>query len=402
MALHVFYGNAVVGDQRYPRPGLQAEMLRLLHHSAGIKMFALRRIGKSTMTLFAQEAMQKDGYSVIRVDAQGMRSLDGLLFGVFNAIPRGHAVVHRLSNYFTGNAPIPQALRTVIGHALSGASGPDPEAANGIAHYWQPISSQIVSALREERAKMLLTIDELPYLLAKLLEGNKDRGVQQVNDLLAALREWRGAGLKMVLTGSIGMAGLARQYGFSNDHVNDLSDFTVPPLTEEEARGFVVAATHERSAGRWTDEHTEAVLREAGVFYPCFLVKGLLAIGIDHPPPPSEFHEIFADRVRPELHDSFLGQFNRRFKQYRALPDDARRIAIVPMLKQVMQAGPDGCDQSALTASVGDPFDVIDAADFLSVLQEDGFLSYTEARGGARVWRPASSLVRLWWNQAGL
>ncbi len=401
MALDLFYGNAVSGSQRFPRPDREADMLRKLTHTAGIRMFGLRRIGKSTMTLFAQEAMAREGYAVVKVDAQGMRSLDGLLFGVFSGLPKqGNSLLGRITQWAGSDKGLPQALRTVLPKLLTGI-GSDPGEAASITHYWPTISAQIVQALREDGTRMLLTIDELPYLLEKMLDDEK-QGAQQVNGLLASLREWRAAGMKMVLTGSIGMAGLARQHGFSTDHINDLSDFALPELSEAEASSFVAAATAGKSGGRWTEAHTAALLREAGVLYPCFLVKGLLAIDLASPPPPEAFGEIFATRVRPELHDSFLSQFNRRFKQYRKLPGDALRQGIVPILQQVMRAKSGSSGQPALVAAVAAPFDAMDAADFLAILQEDGFLQYSVTADEGREWAPASRLVTLWWKQAGL
>jgi hypothetical protein len=204
----------------------------------------------------------------------------------------------------------------------------------------------------------------------------------------------------MVITGSIGITGLARKHKLMVDHINDLSDFQVPPLTTEEARGFVKAATRDASGGRWTEAHTEALLREAGVLYPCFLVKGLLAVGISDPPPPEDFEAIFAEDVRPMLHDSFLAQFNRRFRLYRDLPGDQERKLVLPLLRQIMNAKEAGCAQDEIEPGKG--IDRIDVQEALTMLQEDGFLQYHEQRGTRRIWYPASQLVEYWWQQAAL
>jgi hypothetical protein len=401
MRIKIFYGNAVSGEQRFPRPALEMEMLRLLEHSGGLKMFQLRRIGKSTFIELAQERMRERGYAIVNVDAQGMRSLDQLLLAVFSALPKQDGgLIGRMTSWVTSDGAVPQLLRDAMGAALKGVMPQDPKVSSDIGHYWPTISAQIVKALREDGAKMLLTIDEVTYLLKNLLENQPEHGRFQADMLLASLREWRAAGLKMVLAGSIGLAGLARKHGFSKEHVNDLSNFQIPPLSDDEAQGFVAAAVASEPDSHWTAAHTKALLYEAEVFYPAFLVKGLLAIGVKNPPPAEHFPEVFATRVRPELHDSFLSQLNNRFRLYRELDGAVQRELILPVLKQVMLAGANGCSQASLTPPA--KFDRIDIQETLSLLQEDGFILYHEARDTGPICRPASSLVELWWKRTGL
>ena len=406
MTLHLFYGHAVSGSQRFPRPDLEADMLRVLEHSSGLKMFHLRRIGKSTFTVLAEERMRDRGYTVVSVDAQGLRSPDQLLFAMFAALPRHEGgLLGRMTAWVASDAAIPQLLRDTLSGALKGIVPRDKDVSSGINHYWPTISAQIVRALQDERTKMLMTIDEFTYLLKNMMEDPRSnepgaQGRQQADMLLASMREWRKAGLKMILTGSIGLLGLARKHRFSIEHVNDLSSFQIPPLRDEEARAFIAAAVAGHPGSTWTDAHTQALLHESQILYPAFLVKGLLAIGMANPPPVEAFSEIFASRVRPELHDNFIAQLNTRFRLYRDLDNAAQRALIVPILKQIMATSPAPCPQSSLKSP--GVFDQIDVQDGLSLLHEDGFILYNEARDGGRDWRSSSRLVDLWWKRTGL
>jgi len=399
--LKLFYGNAVSGEQRFPRPDLEAEMLRLLEHSGGLKMFQLRRIGKSTFRVFAEERMKQRGYAIVSVDAQGLRSPSQLLLSVFSQMPRQtNGFVDRVTQWAASDKILPNALWETLGAALGGTVSQDRAAGDSIADYWPTISAQIVRALREEGAKLLLTIDEFTYLLKNLMDDQGDRGRQQADNLLASLREWRAAGLKMVLTGSIGLLSLAREHKFSTEHLNDLSGFPIPPLDVAEARMFIQAAVAGEPDNIWTDAHTDAVLAETEVLYPAFLVKGLLSIGMRRPPEPFRIADIFATRVRPDLHDSFVRQLNDRFKRYRVMDGDYQRKLILPVLRQIMEAAQNGSTASSITAP--NEFRGIDVQDALAMLHEDGFVAYIDARGGDRVWRASSGLVTLWWRRAGL
>ena len=90
MALELNYGNAVTGAQRYARPELEARFLRTLTSSAGIKMFGLRRIGKSTLRLLATEHFERTQRPYAYIDGQGLNSLSDLL-GRLSAAPSGDA-----------------------------------------------------------------------------------------------------------------------------------------------------------------------------------------------------------------------------------------------------------------------------------------------------------------------
>ena len=401
MTFKPFYGNAVFGEQRFPRPELEAEMLRLLEHSGGLKMFQLRRIGKSTFRVYAEEQMRQRGHAIVSVDAQGLRSPGQLLLAVFSQLPRKDSgFTDRLTRWAASDSALPTLLRGTLEAALKGTVSQSRETSRAIGDFWPAISGQIVHALREDKAKMLLTIDEFTYLLKNLMDDQGPAGRQQADDLLASLREWRAAGLKMILTGSIGLMSLAREYKFNVEHLNDLTLFPIPPLTGTEARAFVRAAVAGEPGSKWTEAHTDALLTETEVFYPSFLVKGLLTIGIRNPPPVEDFSDQFTRRIRLELHDNFITQLNTRFRRYRDLEGGLQRKLILPLLQQVTRAGREGCAQSALTTPEG--FDGIDKQDALAMLHEDGFLAYEDSREGERVWRVASSLVALWWRRAGL
>lgn len=388
MELH--YGGPVSGARRFPRPDLEAKILHFIETGAGVKMFGLRRIGKSTLRKFAAETLPEKGYSVVEVDAQGMRSIDNLLFGVFNALPTGNlTVLENLHARIFQDKTIPHIMEEAINLLRKGQA--TPETKRAIADYWPLISTKIVQMLKEEKRRLILCVDELPFLLENMIRDNPESGPQEVDSLLAALREWRANGLKMIVAGSIGVTGLARQYKFRSDHLNDLSMLDIPELTEPEAREFVRAVT--RDCSKWTEAHTEALFQELDALYPCFLVKALQSLCHTDPPQPETFVDVFANNIRPELHSAFLTQFDRRYRIYAAIEKDYRRKLIQPILDAVLSEKT-GFQQANF--KIPEPYDQIDLRDAVDLLREDGFLVFKEDRDGNRTWMPASRLVRLW------
>jgi hypothetical protein len=269
---------------------------------------------------------------------------------------------------------------------------------NVLSAHWHVVSEAIKKALRQDGPKPVLVIDEFSYVIDNMIKRDARLGREDADKLLASMREWRGEGMTMLLTGSLGITALTRKHALNVEHLNDLQPFAVPELTAAEAREFIRQATETLSQGRWTEAHTAQFLKEVGVFYPCFLVRGLLEIGVEHPAAPEEFATIFAERVRPDLHGDFYNQFDRRFKAYEDLPDDEQEKLILPALKAVM-AQP-ACSTDTIPC---DPaFTRIDLALVLTMLAEDGFIHFTEDSEGERLWKPASRLAQLWWKRARL
>lgn len=391
MTLDLHYGNAVSGTQRFARPQLEAKLMRTLKSSGGVKMFGLRRIGKSTLRRYVIEYLHQQQKPVAFIDAQGLHGVADLLAELFAALPKESGLTARALSLISKDSPI----RGLLEGLAKGTKVGD----NLVAAYWREAYNGIRNALAQSDSVPILVIDEFSLLLQNMLERQPETGADEVNHLLAAMREWRDKGMKMLLTGSIGITALARRHKINRDHLNDLLPFDVPELTDAEARSFIALAAQTVGSTRWTPEHTEEFIRQSGVFYPSFLVKGLLEIGLTDPPPPAGLSEIFARNIRPVLHEDFYNQFNKRFRFYDQIDPQCRAAVIVPALKRVMDStSATTLDDWALPA----PYTRIYLAEFLDMLVEDGFLSFTEDAQGDRAWVPASRLVRLWWKRARL
>ncbi len=87
--------------------------------------------------------------------------------------------------------------------------------------YFGPIMAAVENAI-SQNDRVVLVIDEFPWLCRSILQGDVAKGAARVDVLLAALRRWRNKGVRMLLMGSIGMVALGRQYGLDLSHLNDL------------------------------------------------------------------------------------------------------------------------------------------------------------------------------------
>lgn len=384
MNLDLYYGGAVRGKNRFPRPDLERRFMTKLEQGSGVRMFGLRRIGKSTMRQFALEQFTAQGRPHAFIDGQGLHSLGDLLSRLFQAMPtRQQNFGERVLRAVTAGP-----ARVAIEALAKGLDHDDKL----IPAYWQLLSSGIRQTLQDEAVRPVLVIDEFTYVIQNMVKRGSEA---DIDGLLASMREWRDVGMTMLLTGSIGLTGQARRYGLNLEHVNDLQPFDIPELGEDEARAFVFAATNQASEGRWTEAHTEELLRQVGALYPSFLVRGLQEIGVKNPPAPETFEETFEEQIRPDVHGEFVRQFNRRFDEYGALPNGERTGLILPALTSIMESDPH-CDHTELPCA--DAFSQLDLGSVLDMLVEDGFVRFSQKSGGERLWRPASNLAKIWWS----
>lgn len=391
MTLSLHYGNAVSGAQRFERPELQAKLLKTLDRSGGVKMFGLRRIGKSTLRRFVIETLETQKRPVVFLDAQGLLAIQDLLAELFSLLRSETKMTGQILGLISKESPIRGFIEAVAGGTKTGE--------RLVSAYWKEAYNGIRDALHKSETRPILIIDEFSLLLSNVLERDPEKGKEEVNQLLAAMREWREAGMKMLLTGSIGVTALSRKYDLNRDHLNDLLPFNVPELTEAEAREFIYQATAIPSDGKWTENHTTEFIKQSGVLYPSFLVKGLLEMELESPPPPDQLATIFAENVRPVLHEDFYNQFNKRFKFYGDIDKNSQAQLIVPALRKIMES------EAAIEVDgivLTDPHTRIDLAAALDMLVEDGFIHFSEDAEGTRVWLPASRLARLWWKRSGL
>jgi hypothetical protein len=381
--LDLFYGNAVRGKHRFPRPDLENRLISKLSQGGGVRMFGLRRIGKSTLREYVLEQLRAEKRPHAFIDGQGLHSLNELLSRLFQAMPAKQNFGQRVLRALAAG-PVRVAVEAI-------SKGLDHDE-TAIPAYWQILSEAIRRALQEDGPKPVLVIDEFTYIVENMIKRGAGADVDR---LLASMREWRDAGMTMLLTGSIGLTGLARRHDVNLEHVNDLQPFDIPELTDAEARAFIRAATETTSQGKWTQAHTDEFMGQVGAFYPCFLVRGLQEVDVKSPPDPSKFEQVFEDRVRPEVHNEFLRQFNRRFTEYGELPEQERDKLILPALKAILEAA-DYCEHARIPCAR--PFTQVRLGRALDMLVEDGFVRFSQKANGMRHWRPASNLAKMWWT----
>jgi len=383
------YGTAVLGKHRFDRSDINEQICQGVQNGNGIRIFGLRRIGKSTQAKHSLELLAAQGKEIAWVDLQGTNSEAELLFSILSEMP-ATGIGDKISKALFGDNALSTGVREAIRTFDQGKLG-DIEA------YFTTVSKIIEKSLLDtESGKLVIAIDEFPWLCRNILESDPEQGRQRVNRLLASLRKWRDNGMRMILLGSIGMTSLGREHQLELDHLNDIPPMTISPFQDPEvADDFVWRLVRGSKIQGWTDEHTENTISQSVALYPSMLQRAFQSLHrYGKAVKPDQIEFIFATTIRPDLDLDFFDQFDRRIKKCSS-PTEGWGDAIRQLLARVVQSS-DGIERRELQSLVGESIDASDLGQALSALREDGFLDVRINSDGTQVYRIASPLVSAW------
>lgn len=383
--------GGVTGKHRFPRGRLERRFDSVMATTSGGKAFGLRRTGKSSEIKACRErlATQYPDWVVLELNAEGYDSEARLLRDILESLP-SKGWMGKVAALVSADNAIAQGARDAIKKFMGGES--DTEA------YVGPIMQAIEKGIDVSQVGLVLVIDEFPWMCRSILESDKENGRRRVDVLLASLRRWRGKGVKMLLSGSIGMAALCRQYDLDKTHLNDLRPIDVPPLEPGEARRLVSGLVLGSGVQGWTEEHTDLLLDECAALYPSVIQLAFLELSEGGQAAEIEDIEgIFVERVRPDLDGNYYSQFNSRQALYASL--ESLSDVLPRLLEAVLQKPEIPLAYSDLVRAAGEDVIRADIDYALDILREDGFLLQFIPKVGPHTWKAASPLVTAWWRQ---
>jgi hypothetical protein len=379
------YGNPVSGASYWPRPDVTDPIVESLRAGESVKLFGLRRTGKSSVMLAVESALKAHGLKPIYIDVQGHDRIDKLVAALIAALPKNETV-RRLTAALSP-ARVNQVIEVI--HRVSGKQQPELSPA-AVLRQVELISGDLTKILAQQNSSIVLMIDELPFLIDNMLK----RGVSEadVNAFLATLRSWRQDGrLPMLLSGSMGLSWLIRERGVAREHFNDLvKALTPPPLQEGDARAMFRALATTENCTWLTEDIMDVVLQELVVTYPSFIQFAFGRLKDHKASSAEDVRRIFANSIRQSLDEDFYAQFDTRMNRFEANDKTMAR----DVLRCVDKAG----DVAASLPDIDDALGshaASDRDDIFAMLVEDGFLTVdTRARTASF----SSPLVRTWWQ----
>lgn len=155
-------------------------------------------------------------------------------------------------------------------------------------------------------------IDELPFFIENLIE--KDNNIPLITQILATLRAWRNAGIPMIIAGSISLDQQLEDLEISGLVFNDVTRLPLKPLERDEAVKLLKELAKTRDLRSWSDETINLILEEIDDHFPYFIQVAFGHLAVEDNADPEYVDRIFREQINPQLHLSFLSQFDERLQ----------------------------------------------------------------------------------------
>ena len=382
------FGMQVTDGDYWPRAGALEAAENLLRGNS-ISLFGLRRIGKSSyMAAVRSHVGANSGACVVDVDAQRCDGLHALFNAVLTNLP-DQTARDRVLSAFHSNLPVAETIVRKARSLLSGKAEPFTQRDEGdLIAYWEHLAAPIAERLAATGRPFTLFVDELPMLCEKMVK--RPHGVENVNTLLAGLRAWRAMPrVGMFVTGSVGLRGLAKQYGISANHLNDTIVLTLPPLDATEVPAMLRALVAGAGAEPWNADVEQAVLVRLASAYPGVIQYAFSQLRGARVTTADDVERVFRNQIRPGIERNFFLQFRERMNRY----DKALRRLLDQALRLVAAAPANAGIAEAVFYKAFKP--AAEAEDAIEILCEEGFLHFdTETR----VIGFADGLAVAWWK----
>lgn len=348
---------------------------------------AERRIGKTTV-MKKMAAEPHAGWLPVYQDLENCHSAADFSMAIYKQVHQflsGKGKFSRRSKEFLG----------ALGGSEIGGVFKLPEKA---VTQWKDVLTRAIEDLMQENdegTKLLFLWDELPFMLMNIRDGEGEQTAMQVLDHLRWLRQTH-AGLRMIITGSIGLHHVLtslKEKNYANSPVNDMATVDVPPLADEDAASLaslLIAGEALKSAD--TGVAAVAIAQEADcfAFYIHHIVRGLKLHEWDADP------ENVANVVSAHLLDANdpwqLIHYRERISTY--YPSEKKEVL---RILDELAVGKDKASVTELLAMLK-AFGQFDDRDqlvrLLTLMERDHYLKRDEA--GAYQFR--FPLIRRWWK----
>lgn len=377
-------GNPVFGTDFWPRPEIVDRLCDdMLNDRGSRRLFGLRRIGKTSILHEVEHRLRTEAkLPIIRMDVQSIPRLGNFLDQIFLQLPQEEKKFKNILKTLATNQ-IVKLLLSVTLRKFEGTTAPT-ESGNlknefDFSNAW---SGDIQSALKEA-GPLILMIDELPFMLRNMKkDGYPARDIER---FLAMLRDWRlNCGVRMILSGSLGLAQLSRLDGVQvADTIGDVRPIQLPPLTRENAIAMIDALAAGENTDNWTAALSQAIVDASAETWPIFLQYGFDAVRRADCRDPLQVKSILDRDVRSAINENFYEQFTTRLSRYEKDEEGARKV-----LKLISKGNPAQLDE--VDKILGN---LPDRDNLLEALIEDDFIQIdTESQEI----RPASRLVPIW------
>ncbi len=383
------FGTHVTGSGFWPGAPDPDMLVARLEDGESLKIFGLRRIGKSSLLYEIARRLADRQRTVIQLDGQQLRSIPSLLKEIIDKLPLEKGPLQRLLD-FSRKAGLPPAVKakveSLITEKIVGISEPDLDA------YAELLFKELGAAFASLPASQrpVLFVDELPWFCDNVMKAaapdDRSATAARLNNLLAVLRAWRGEdiGVAMAVCGSLSMSWLQREHGVQSDHLNDCMPVDVEELKPEAAVEMVEAMIAHSNPEDWAAGVAERLCSRLPARFPGVIQFAFSVIRLMPRLTLQSLDEIYEDKIAAGLQTNYYNQFDKRIGHY----DQTQRAAAYALFAAILSEG------GAIPWAEAETLCGAAGRALLDGLGEDGFIRIRRKDGV----RFASGLAERWYG----
>ena len=367
----------------------RGRLKRKLEAGLSIHMPAPRRIGKTWTVGRLAADLRDDGWHVIEIDVEGMRTPREFARDLCARIEAQNSIRDRVKTH------VMQRLTNLLG----GSWGDKPLDALGKV---DPIefAETLIASLDESGEKTAIIIDEVSYFFLALAEEDAKEAHAFAYKLRALQQRYKK--VRWLITGSIGLDTIARRYGLEGAFV-DFETFVLEPFTADEALSYMRdPAMQQRFNHSFdaSDADFVATFSKLGWLAPYYLdlianeVRPSIAgaAGVSATATQADLDAAFEKLMQPNRRSAFAVWREHVDKN---LPKPDRAVA--RHILDVLSKNPEGENEDTLLAQASHAIGSVTKSqlrEILAMLVNDGLI----AKCGQRYAFP-SGLVRRYWHE---
>jgi hypothetical protein len=366
------------------RKNERRELRKMLLNGASLQMFAPRRIGKTWIMLELAKDFRAEGWTVVLLDVEGMRSEDEFL--------------RALSREIEGAGNVGANIRTNLLYRLKsmitdGWTGSPWQAVGKID--FNAFSEALIAELNQSGGDSVIMVDEIALFVAQII----DRDLPAANAFLYQLRRLRQKYTKVrwLFTGSIGLDVVARRGNLLGALV-DLKPFVLAPFDEAAARSYLAdLSKRDLVPTPFTLDdaafaHLKTELGWLAPFYLQSIADRIRPTGPNGAATVADVEAAFGEMLRPEFRTLFA-PFEEHIEKNFPKAESRRLAAILDALCE--QAAGETADTLMANLQASEPeIDAQGLANALTALSNAGLAESVNER-----WRFRSGLVRRYWRR---
>ncbi len=374
-------GSWVSGDSLFGREQEVAELLHCIANGGSVSLAAPRRMGKTSV--LREVARRLDGGVALFVDVEGCADAGAAVAEICAQAKRHRSAGARVWAWVSG---------LVSGSKVTSPIG-EVDLRDLFEHDWQARGAALIAELCREYERVVLILDELPVLVATLLDAPKSAtGRGQADLLLSWLRKLtqdHSGRFNLVITGSIGLAPMVARAGLSAT-LNAYEARSLAPWPRPVAEAALRAlATYEALTLADGVPSAAMDLLGVGVPYHVQLVYGKLAEdarrrGVTQLEV-GDVQRVWRDLVLPHAHADLPHWSERLKKSF----DAAGYRDALRLLTRASRVETLSVDEVRAIVADSESRRVV-----LETLEHDGYLARTDAG-----WYFPNGLLRAWWGR---